>query len=71
MITMSPARKKGIISELSSVERLKEATLFALTFYAVDDCGGKLDIKPTRSPKGTWRKLEPAPDVKTKTNGQG
>ena len=30
-------------------------TLYALTFYSVDDCGGKLDIQPTGSPKGLWR----------------
>ena len=29
--------------------------LFALTFFAVNDCNGKLDIKPTAAPTNLWR----------------
>jgi hypothetical protein len=38
------------------------ASLYALTFYEVDFCGGKLEIKaPSRSFLGTWRRTPPAP----------
>lgn len=38
-------------------------SLFALTFYAVDDCKGKLDIAATSRPKSLWRKNESVPDI--------
>ena len=38
-------------------------SLYAFTFYAVDECKGKLDIAPTSKPKGLWRKNEPVPDI--------
>lgn len=37
------------------------ASLYALTFFAIDECKGKLDIKSTHSPSGLWRCNEPAP----------
>lgn len=40
-------------------------SLYALTFYAVDECKGKLDISPTSTPKSLWRKNEPLPDIAT------
>lgn len=30
-------------------------TLYALTFLAVDECAGKLDISPTKTPPGNWK----------------
>lgn len=30
-------------------------TLYALTFFNIDECKGKLDIMPTAKPRGTWR----------------
>ena len=38
-------------------------TLYAVTFIAVDDCKGKLDIGATHSPRGAWRRHEPAPVI--------
>jgi hypothetical protein len=38
-----------------------QATLYGITFYAIDYCGGKLDIKQTGSPTGEWKKNEPLP----------
>lgn len=32
----------------------KQCTLYAVTFYAVDECGGKLEINATASPLGDW-----------------
>ena len=36
-----------------------QATLYAVTFYAIDYCGGKLDVKQTGSPTGEWKQNEP------------
>lgn len=33
-----------------------KASLYAVTFRGVDDCGGKLDINPTPVPPNTWKK---------------
>jgi hypothetical protein len=38
-----------------------KATLYAVTFYNIDVCKGKLDILSTRSPRSIWRKHEPLP----------
>ena len=39
-------------------------SLYAVTFYAVDDCKGKLEINATSYPKSLWRKNEPVPDIR-------
>lgn len=36
-------------------------TLYAVTFYAIDECGGKLDVRSSHSPPSTWRRHEPLP----------
>lgn len=38
-------------------------SLYALTFFAVDECKGKLDIAPAHSPSGLWRRNEPLPKL--------
>ena len=38
-------------------------SLFALTFYPVDECNGIHDIKATTKPKSLWRKNEPVLDI--------
>lgn len=45
---------------------INKAHLYALTFYAVDECKGKLDIAATHSPKSLWRRHEPAPPLRPK-----
>jgi hypothetical protein len=30
-------------------------SLFAVTWWAIDDCGGKLDVGETRVPSNEWR----------------
>ena len=42
----------------------KRCALYALTFYAVDACVGKIEIKPTEKPKSLWRKNEPVIDIR-------
>lgn len=34
-------------------------SLYAITFYAINECGGKLDVRPTRTPTSLWREHEP------------
>jgi hypothetical protein len=37
--------------------------LFAFSFYAIDHCGGKLDVAWTARPSSAWRKDEPLPPM--------
>jgi hypothetical protein len=32
-----------------------KCSLYAFTFIAIDECGGKLDIRSTNTPPGGWR----------------
>lgn len=34
-------------------------SLYAITFYAIHECGGKLDVRPTHTPMSQWRRHEP------------
>tara|TARA_R110001583_G_scaffold195485_1_gene374109 strand:- start:1735 stop:2145 length:411 start_codon:yes stop_codon:yes gene_type:complete len=34
-------------------------TLYSLTWQSIDECKGKLDIKPTNAPQGLWREEKP------------
>lgn len=38
---------------------LHQCSLYAVTFFAIDHCEGKLDVSATRSPLGLWHKNEP------------
>ncbi|WP_157673558.1 hypothetical protein [Endozoicomonas ascidiicola] len=33
--------------------------LYALTFLAIDECGGKLDVAATRVASGKWKEEQP------------
>jgi len=54
--------EKGWIIETRKGGRNK-ATLYAVTFWAIDDCKGKLDIKPTSAPLSYWR-FASTPEIK-------
>lgn len=65
--TLSRAIKELINAGLVEISRQggrHQCSLYALTFYAVDDCKGKLDIAATNTPKSLWRKHEPVADIK-------
>jgi len=32
------------------------ASLYAVTFLQIDECGGKLDVKPTTAPLHLWKR---------------
>lgn len=47
-------RHYGLI-DLTRQGGLNRASLYALTWHPIDDCGGKLDCAATRIAPGTWR----------------
>lgn len=49
--------------EISRQGGRHKCSLYALTFYAVDECGGKLEMKSTDKPTSLWRKNEPLPSI--------
>lgn len=52
--------EKGWIIITRKTGRLnKIAYLYAITFQAIDECGGKLDCKPTAAAPGDWKKWHP------------
>lgn len=60
--TLNKARQELLDQELLLISRRgdrKRPNLYALTFFAIDECGGKLDVKPTDRPYSTWRLHEP------------
>lgn len=64
--TLDKAKKELINAGFIEVSRQgnrKRCALYAVTFYAVDSCNGKIEIKPSEKPKGLWRKNEPVPDI--------
>lgn len=52
----------GLIVETRKGARPNKCSLFALTWYALDDCGGKLDISAQSFPRGAY-KLKDRPPV--------
>lgn len=53
----------GLIVETRKGARPNKASLYALTWYALDDCGGKLDITPRSFPRGAYRLKDPPPAI--------
>ena len=49
---------KGLI-ELTRQGGLGRCNLFAVTWLAIDDCNGKLDVSATNAPRNWWRHGEP------------
>lgn len=47
------------------------ASLYAITFFNVDPCGGKLDIVATHRPMSLWRKHEPCPPLVNNSANKG
>lgn len=41
-------------------------SLYGITFYAINECGGKLDVSPTHSPMSQWRRHEPMKPLTTR-----
>lgn len=65
--TLNKAKKDLIASELI-VETRKGArpnkcSLYALTWFALDDCDGKLDMAAQAFPRGAYRLKDPLPAI--------
>ena len=63
--TLSNAIKEllhyGFIVLTRQGEKLRKdkPSLYAITWWAIDECGGKLDVSPTTTSPGTWRNNVP------------
>lgn len=60
--------------ELGLIERTRQGgrhvcSLYALTWLPIDECGGKLDVRPTRSPSGLWKRPSNIEQTFQKQNG--
>lgn len=51
---LTELRKAGLVMQ-ARVGGRHWASLYALTWLAIDECAGKLDIPSTRTPPGTWK----------------
>ncbi|MES2353279.1 MAG: hypothetical protein V4568_02570 [Pseudomonadota bacterium] len=54
----------GLIAETRKGARPNKATLYAVTWCALDPCNGKLDISPQSFPRGAYRLCDPLPAMK-------
>ena len=64
--TLNRAIKELVESGFVEVSRQggrHKCSLYAVTFYAVDECSGKIDIRATSKPTSLWKKNEPLPDI--------
>ena len=56
--TLYKAIREAIAAGMILVTRQggrKIPTLYAVTWLAIDECGGRLDVKPTAIPPGDWK----------------
>jgi hypothetical protein len=53
----------GLIFETRKGGFPNKCALFALTWYALDDCGGKLDITAQSFPRGAYKLKDPRPVI--------
>lgn len=63
--TLSKALKALIDAGLIEQTRQggkNRCSLYAVTWRAIDDCRGKLDVKPTKGPSALYLKLKPESD---------
>lgn len=54
----------GLIVETRKGARPSKASLYAVTWYALDDCGGKLEVSARAFPRGAYRFKDPPPVLK-------
>lgn len=54
--------ESGFILKTRQGDRRK-CTLFGVTWLAINECGGKLDMLPTRVAPNTWRTTKTAPPL--------
>ncbi len=70
--TLNKAKREllelGLIVETRKGARPNKASLYAVTWYALDDCGGKLDISPRAFPRGAYLRHNPPPTLAKSTS---
>ena len=63
--TLNKAKRElleaGLIVEARKGARPNKCSLYALTWYALDDCGGKLEISARAFPRGAYKLKDPCP----------
>ena len=67
--TLNKAKTELLEREWIEIARyggLNRPALYAVTFYAVDECNGKIDLPATHSPRSLWRRHEPLPPMEIK-----
>lgn len=71
--TLSKAKRDlleaGLIAETRKGARPNKCSLFALTWFALDDCNGKLDISARSFPRGAY-KLKNRPPMIVSSGGK-
>lgn len=55
---------QGLIVETRKGARPNKASLYALTWCALDPCDGKLDLSPNAYPRGAYRLRDPLPPIR-------
>ncbi len=55
--------KRGLIIETRMGARPNKASLYAVSWRALDECGGKLDIRPQSFERGKYRLMDPIPAI--------
>lgn len=58
----------GLIVETRKGARPNKASLYAVTWHALDYCGGKLDISEQSFPRGAYKLKDPCPVIVRKTS---
>ena len=68
--TLNKAKREllaaALIVEARKGARPNKASLYALTWYALDHCDGKLDISPQGFPRGAYKLRDPLPPMRIK-----
>jgi hypothetical protein len=69
--TLTKAKRElldlGLIVETRKGARPNKASLYAVTWCALDHCGGKLEMPPAAFPRGAYKLRNPAPVMPAKT----
>lgn len=55
-----------LIVETRKGARPNKASLYAVTWCALDECGGKLELPPSQFPRGHYKLLNPLPPIRLK-----
>lgn len=54
---------RGLIVETRMGARPNKASLYAVTWRALDNCAGKLEISPQSFPRGAYRLMDKPPSI--------